>query len=141
VTARELVRVLRPGGRLAFAAWTPEGAVGQLFRALGSYLPPPPPFAQPPLLWGTEPYVRQLFAGTGLVLEVDRDLARGEPFADGTEAFEWSETRFGPSIALRHVLDDERYAQARAALIELYDPAAPDEYLLVVGRKPPVGRS
>jgi SAM-dependent methyltransferase len=137
VAASELVRVLRPGGRLAVAAWTPEGSVGQMFRALGSFLPPPPPFAQPPLLWGSEEHVRRLFGGTGLALEVDRDVARGEPFADGAEAFDWSATRFGPMIALRHVLDPERYEQARATLVDLYDPAEPDEYLLVVGRKPP----
>jgi SAM-dependent methyltransferase len=136
VAAHELVRVLRPGGRLAVAAWTPEGAVGHMFRALGSFLPPPPPFAQPPVLWGTEAHVRELFAGTGVTLELDRDVARGEPFADGAEAFDWSATRFGPMMALRHVLDPERYEQARATLVDLYDPTEPDEYLLVVGRKP-----
>ena len=136
VTARELVRVLRPGGRLAIASWTPDGSVGQMFRALGSYLPPAPPFAQPPVLWGTEAHVRELFAGSGLALEMDREDAQGEPFADGAEAFDWSESRFGPMIALRHLLDPQRYEQARAVLVDLYDPTVPDEYLLVVGRKP-----
>src|SRR4051794_4393978 len=40
VTARELARVLRPGGRLCVTAWTPEGEMGKLFRTLGGYLPP-----------------------------------------------------------------------------------------------------
>ena len=39
-------------------------------------------------------------------------------------------------IALRHLLDPQQYEQARAVLVELYDPTVPDEYLLVVGRKP-----
>src|SRR4051794_17481100 len=37
-TARELVRVLRPGGKLALLSWTPEGAVGDLFRTMGPYM-------------------------------------------------------------------------------------------------------
>ena len=88
------------------------------------------------MLWGTEAHVRDLFAGTGLSLEMDREDAHGEAFANGSEAFDWSATRFGPMIALRHLLDPERYEQARAVLVDAYDPAAPDEYLLVVGRKP-----
>jgi ubiquinone/menaquinone biosynthesis C-methylase UbiE len=136
VAAHELVRVLRPGGRLAVAAWTPDGAAGQMFRALGSFLPPPPPFAEPPVLWGVEPHVRDLFAGTGLTLELDREDADSEPFADGAEAFDWSASRFGPMIALRHMLDPEQYERARATLVDLYDPDEPEEYLLVVGRKP-----
>ena len=50
VAAAELARVLRPGRRLALCNWTPEGSQGHFFRALGAYLPPPPDFAQPPLL-------------------------------------------------------------------------------------------
>jgi ubiquinone/menaquinone biosynthesis C-methylase UbiE len=53
VTATELARVLRPGGRLGQCNWTPEGSQGEFFRALGAYVPPLPAFAQPPLLWGT----------------------------------------------------------------------------------------
>ena len=65
VTALELARVLRPGGRLAVTAWTPDGAMGEFFRTVGGFLPPPPPVAEPPTLWGDEGYVRELFAGSG----------------------------------------------------------------------------
>ena len=136
VTARELVRVLRPGGRLAIASWTPEGSAGRMFRALGSYLPPAPPFAQPPRAVGHRgaragPVRRhRAVPGDGPGGRARRGVReRGE-------AFDWSATRFGPMIALRHLLDPERYEQARAVLVDAYDPAAPDEYLLVVGRKP-----
>ena len=41
-TARELLRVCRPGGTLALASWTPGGAAGRFFRVLGRYLPARP---------------------------------------------------------------------------------------------------
>ena len=69
VAARELVRVLRPGGRFGFTSWTPEGIQGAFFRMMGEYAPPAPPFVQPPLLWGSENHVRHIFANTGVTLE------------------------------------------------------------------------
>src|SRR5204863_8005592 len=39
--AGELVRVCRPGGRIGLANWTPDGFVGQMFKIVGRYVPPP----------------------------------------------------------------------------------------------------
>jgi SAM-dependent methyltransferase len=58
-TAAEMKRVLRPGGAIAFACWTPEGSIGRMFRTIAELVPPPPGGA-PPLLWGTEEHVREL---------------------------------------------------------------------------------
>jgi len=58
--ASELARVCRRGGRIGLASWTPDSLVGQLFRTLGRYLPPPAG-VQPPSLWGVESYLRLLF--------------------------------------------------------------------------------
>ena len=52
VATREMLRVLKPGGRIAFATWPPEHVVGQLFALVGRFAPPPPPGASPPPLWG-----------------------------------------------------------------------------------------
>ena len=58
--AREMLRVVRDGGRIGLANWTPEGFIGQLFKVIGAYLPPPAGLKSP-ALWGTEPHIVTLF--------------------------------------------------------------------------------
>jgi ubiquinone/menaquinone biosynthesis C-methylase UbiE len=58
--ASELLRVVRRGGRIGLANWTPEGFLGDLFRLIGTYAPPPAG-VRSPLLWGTEPRIVELF--------------------------------------------------------------------------------
>ena len=58
--ASELLRVCRPGGRIAMANWTPDSLIGQMFKIIGKQLPPPPG-VQSPSRWGVEAYVRELF--------------------------------------------------------------------------------
>ena len=60
LAAGELLRVARPGGRIVVAAWTPDGLVGNMFRTVGSFMPPPPPELKPPVMWGEEGHVRSL---------------------------------------------------------------------------------
>ena len=70
-TARELVRVCRPGGTIGVCAWTPEGSFGRMIRLIMSRTPPPPDF-KPPALWGNEGYVGGLFDGLGVELAFER---------------------------------------------------------------------
>jgi hypothetical protein len=58
--AYEMLRVVRDGGRIGLANWTPEGFIGQLFKVVGTYLPPPAGLKSP-ALWGTEPHLVALF--------------------------------------------------------------------------------
>ena len=50
--AAELLRVCKPKGKIGLANWTPDGFIGQVFKTLGKYLPPPAG-AKSPAMWGT----------------------------------------------------------------------------------------
>lgn len=58
--ASELARVCRPGGKIGMANWTPAGFIGELFRVIGRYIPPPPG-VKSPSLWGTEERLHEIF--------------------------------------------------------------------------------
>ncbi|QTN23164.1 class I SAM-dependent methyltransferase [Rhizobacter sp. AJA081-3] len=58
--AQEMLRVVRPGGRIGLANWTPDGFIGELFKVIGACLPPPAGLKSP-ALWGTEPHMVELF--------------------------------------------------------------------------------
>lgn len=58
VAVSEMLRVLKPGGTIAFSTWPPEHFVGQMFGLVGKHVPPPPGVAPPPQ-WGDPNVVRQ----------------------------------------------------------------------------------
>jgi len=58
--AAELLRVVRSGGRIGLANWTPDGFIGELFRVVGSFVPPPAGLTSP-AAWGTETRIVELF--------------------------------------------------------------------------------
>ena len=69
--ASEMLRVLRPGGRLGMANWTPEGFIGRLFKVMGAHVPSPAGLKSP-ALWGTEPYLNELFHAEAAEIRCER---------------------------------------------------------------------
>ena len=60
--AAELLRVCRSGGRIGLASWTPDGFLGELFRVIGRFVPPPAG-QRSPAAWGTPGRLDELFRG------------------------------------------------------------------------------
>ena len=56
--AGELMRVCRPGGKIAMTNWTPRSFIGELFKTLGKHVPPPVG-VQSPAQWGSETWINQ----------------------------------------------------------------------------------
>jgi ubiquinone/menaquinone biosynthesis C-methylase UbiE len=69
--AGELLRVCKRGGKIGLANWTPEGFIGQLFKTLGQYLPPPVG-AKSPALWGARPRINEMFATSAISIKAER---------------------------------------------------------------------
>jgi len=67
--AAEMMRVCRRGGRIGMANWTPQGFIGQMFKTLGAYVPPPPGVS-PPSKWGVEEHLHTLFDPHGATIAV-----------------------------------------------------------------------
>jgi SAM-dependent methyltransferase len=142
-TAEELVRVLKPGGRMVVAAWRPDGNVGRMFGTIASHMPPPPEGFQPPPLWGQEEHVRKIFAGTGIELEFEPTTV--EFTADSADVFfEEMERDLPPIVMAKAGLEpDGKWDALRSDLLELYTEtnesesafSAPQEYLLIKGTK------
>lgn len=145
--ADELLRVCRPGGTVGMANFTPDGLAGEFFGVLGPYLPPPPPDAPSPLMWGDEAHVRELFGDRVSSLEVsERELVERVP-GPPVEYCELYKQTFGPVVAAFASVEDDpqRSADLDREFLEFATNAnvgAPEgptelrfEYLLVLARK------
>lgn len=119
--ADELVRVCKPGGKIGVCAWTPDGVNGRMFALMGSRMPPPPEGFMPPVLWGTEERLRQLFAGSNADLAFERRFSTFED--ESAEAWAtYNEGALGPIILAKQALGDA-WPDAKKDLVALYDDA------------------
>jgi SAM-dependent methyltransferase len=121
--ADELIRVTRPGGRIALINWTPEGFIGRLFATMKPFAAAPPPGASPGPLWGTEEHVRTLFGDRVSSLHAERHNLRVENFDSGAAFRDFFADYYGPTIAAyRNVADDrDRSAALDEALAAVAD--------------------
>ncbi|MGH2451439.1 MAG: class I SAM-dependent methyltransferase [Candidatus Limnocylindria bacterium] len=144
--ADELLRVCRPGGTIGMTNFTPEGLAADFFGVFARYMPPPSPGALPPVLWGSEEHVRELFGARVESLELTR-RTYVERAASPRDYCDFFKETFGPAVAVYASLADqpERAAALDRDFLEFAtrsNRGVPDgpaeyhyEYLLVVARK------
>ena len=137
--AHEMMRVVRGGGRIGMSNWTPEGFIGQLFRVIGAYVPPPAG-TKSPALWGSEPRIVELFGPEAIDIRCVRRIFnfRYRSAAHWIEVFR---NFYGPTHKAYAALDPARQAGLTkdiTALLEGLNVAGPGslvvpgEYLEVV---------
>lgn len=135
IVTAEMLRVLRPGGTLAFATWPPEQLIGRLFHLSAKYVPPPPGGA-PPVQWGEVSTVKQRLGDRVQDLLFECGVM-GIPALCPQQVRLFSEAKTGPSIRTVQALqrDPARLAEWRKevdALVGRYlrDNVVRHEYLL-----------
>jgi ubiquinone/menaquinone biosynthesis C-methylase UbiE len=139
-TASELLRVCRSGGKIGMANWTPRGLVGGGVFKVSAEHAPPPPGVPPPVLWGTEERLRELF-GDG-VSEISVNQRFWNFRYPSPEAWlEFFKQFFGPMITAFERVGDDGAASLENDLLEVMRSAnragdaalvAPAEYAEVV---------
>ena len=138
--ASELARVTRPGGRIALACWTPEGGLGQMFRMMGPFLPPPAPGVGSPFDWGREEHVRELL-GDDFELEFEEHVST-LAVESGEAYWELFSSSYGPTKSAAEALDEERREEFRKTWVDFFEAMRegdevvhPREYLLTLGTR------
>jgi len=117
--AAELLRACKPGGRIGMANWVPDSGIGEMFMTIAKHAPPPPG-VKPPLLWGTEEHLRELFGDGIAELTVERKAAR-QAFRSADHFLDFFRTYFGPTkVAFERVgpEGEEALAEDLRSLVE-----------------------
>jgi ubiquinone/menaquinone biosynthesis C-methylase UbiE len=138
-TAAEMVRVCRSGGRIGLANWTPEGFIGQMFKTIGKYLPPPAG-VKSPAVWGTREWLQTTFgaAASTVAAEPRHFTFRYRSAQHFLDVFR---TYYGPVLKAFETLDEAGGKALARDIIDLIGRSntsgdetmvVPSEYLEVV---------
>jgi SAM-dependent methyltransferase len=129
--ASELLRVCKPGGKIGLANWTPESFIGQVFKAIGKYIPPAAG-VQSPALWGTNVRLEELFGKSSRRI---RTTSREFVFRYRSPGH-WIEvfrTYYGPMNRTFGALDEEKreaFTRDLFSLMELRNRSGGDSLVL-----------
>jgi len=119
LVAAELLRVCRPGGRIAMANWTPEGFIGQMFKTTGKHVPPPPSMPSP-LKWGDEETVRERLHDGVADLKLTRRMCSFKYTVSPAEVVEFFRKYYGPTQRAFDAIGVDEQAALRNDLERLW---------------------
>jgi SAM-dependent methyltransferase len=123
VAVREMLRVLKRGGVIAFSTWPPELFTGRMFGLIGKYAPPPPAGVSPPGQWGDTNVVRERLGAAVKDIAFARDVMRFQMLSVQHYRV-FMETNFGPARKLLEGLDASEPDRAAALRRDLEQLAA-----------------
>jgi SAM-dependent methyltransferase len=130
-TARELLRVVKPGGKIGMANWTPDGRMGNFFALIGKHVGGPPPGTVPPVLWGSEEHACKLFGDGVAELRAERRINR-QAFRSPDHYIEFFRTYFGPMKAAFDKVGPEGAPALEADIRAYLDDVNEDERALIL---------
>ncbi|RBW52560.1 class I SAM-dependent methyltransferase [Ruegeria sp. A3M17] len=126
-SAAELQRVVKPGGKIGMANWTPESFIGQLFKTIGKHVPPPAG-VNSPALWGSREWVDETF-GNNCEISSFRRKNFMFRYRSADHFLEYFRTFYGPMQKAFEALDAAGQTALRGdilALIEKFDISTND---------------
>ncbi|WP_433328101.1 class I SAM-dependent methyltransferase [Spirillospora sp. CA-294931] len=117
-TAEELLRVVRPGGRIGVLSWCPDGIIGDYAATIGKYIAAPPGLRSP-FEWGTDARVHELFDGHAKAV---RTVRRAQPFRYPSVQFavEYFRAWYGPARGAFARLDEEHRTALHADMTAVW---------------------
>ena len=118
-TAAELLRVCRPGGRVAMANWTPAGFIGRMFKTTAAHVPPPS--VPSPLMWGDEAAARERLREGSRETRVARRMVAFRLPMTPAQTVEFFREWYGPTERAFAALGREAQAALRRDLTRLWE--------------------
>lgn len=116
-TAAEIVRVARPGARVALASWCPDGFIGDMFRVITGHVPPPPGLVSP-LAWGTPEHLADLFGDA--IQEMSSTVQVQSFRAESAQAFvDFFRAWYGPTRMAFQQLPPDQQQRLNSDLVAL----------------------
>jgi ubiquinone/menaquinone biosynthesis C-methylase UbiE len=137
--AAELLRVCKSGGQIGLTNWTPDGFIGQMFKTLGKYLPPPAA-AKSPLAWGTRSRLSEMFGSAASRIKTESRHFNFR-YRSAEHFIEVFRTYYGPMLKAFSALETRQQNDLEKELLSLIarmnragdeTMVVPSEYLEVV---------